>query len=77
MALHLDLAPGAQVRIGETTVTIEAKTGPRVRLRIDGPDRVTQVPAPQPTLTRPATQQRTSAVDATPRRMSAENTTPV
>jgi hypothetical protein len=73
MALYLDLVPGNQIRIADTTVTIEAKTGARIRVRIDGPDRVTQVKDPPKPFTRPATPQRTSAEDATPRRMSADN----
>lgn len=43
MALFLDLAPGAAVRVGDTTITIEAKSGARVRLRIEGPDKVEPV----------------------------------
>lgn len=61
MALYLDLAPGAAVRVGETTITVEAKSGSRTRLRIEGPDRVQQItPEVGLKLTR-----------ATPQRMSA------
>jgi len=42
MALYLDLAPGNAVRVGDTTITVEAKSGARTRLRIEGPDRVQQ-----------------------------------
>lgn len=52
MALFLDLAPGAAVRVGETTIVVEAKSGSRVRLRIEGPDKVQQV-NPGLKLTRP------------------------
>lgn len=55
MALYLDLAPGNAVRVGDTTITVEAKSGARTRLRIEGPDRVQQINEPSPLkLTRPS-----------------------
>jgi hypothetical protein len=48
MALYLDLEQGESLRIGQSTVRIESKTGKRVRLRIDGPEDVRQVKPGQP-----------------------------
>lgn len=40
MALYLDVGPDDMVRIGNTIITIERKSGQRARLRIIGPDEV-------------------------------------
>jgi len=60
MALYLDLAPGAAVRVGGTTITVEPKSGGRTRLKIEGPDKVEQV-APVGKLTRNPQPSRMSA----------------
>lgn len=50
MALFLDVGPDDQLRIGDTIVTLERKSGKRARLKIVGPDEVemTQREPPQP-----------------------------
>lgn len=35
MPLYRDVQPGDELRIGDTVISIEAKTGQRTRLRID------------------------------------------
>ena len=37
MALFINVAPGEAVRIGDATITVEAKTGKSARLRVDAP----------------------------------------
>lgn len=40
MAMFQDLRPGDSIRIGSTTITVQAKSGARSRLRIDSPEDV-------------------------------------
>lgn len=40
MALSIEVLPGERVRIGNTTITIEDKTGRRSRLRIESSEHV-------------------------------------
>jgi hypothetical protein len=35
MAMFQDLRPGDAIRIGDSTITVQAKSGSRARLRID------------------------------------------
>lgn len=54
MPLYLDVQPGESVRIGESTIAVEQKSGKRTRLRIDSPDRVEHVKADaKPAMTQP------------------------
>jgi hypothetical protein len=49
MSLHLDLAPGDTLLIGDgTRIRLEKKTGQRARLVIDSPDDVSRVKAGVP-----------------------------
>lgn len=41
MALFLDIEPGDTVRIGQSSIVLEAKSGRRARLRIDSTEDVT------------------------------------
>ena len=50
MSLFRDVAPGQALRIGDTVVQVEHKTGNRVRLRIDSPHPVEHVTAAKPQL---------------------------
>jgi hypothetical protein len=45
MAMFQDLRPGDSIRVGTTTITVQAKTGARARLRIDSPEDVQVVRA--------------------------------
>lgn len=40
MALFIDVGPGDALRVGDSYVTIERKSGARSRLRIVGPEEV-------------------------------------
>lgn len=40
MAMFQDLRPGDSIRVGATTITVQAKSGARSRLRIDSPEDV-------------------------------------
>lgn len=40
MAMFQDLRPGDSIRIGSTTITVQAKSGARSRLRIDSSEDV-------------------------------------
>lgn len=54
MPLFRDVQPGDVLRIGDTSITIEQKTGQRTRLRIDSPHDVEHVKAgARPAMTRP------------------------
>lgn len=48
MAFFTDLAPGDTLIIGGTSVTVERKSGKRVRLRVEGDADIHRVPAPEP-----------------------------
>lgn len=45
MALYRDVKPGDELRIGNTKITVETKSGQRTRLRIDSPFDVEHVKA--------------------------------
>ncbi|HRO60512.1 MAG TPA: hypothetical protein PKZ27_02765 [Rhodocyclaceae bacterium] len=48
MSFYTDLAPGDTLLIGGTLVTLEKKSGKRVRLKVEGDAKVQRVPQPQP-----------------------------
>lgn len=54
MTLYRDVQPGDTLRIGDTVIAIEQKSGQRTRMRIDSPLDVEHVKAgSRPTMTRP------------------------
>ena len=48
MALFLDVGFDDILRVGGTTITIERKSGRKVRVRLDGPDDVKMTRKPDP-----------------------------
>lgn len=57
MTLYRDVQPGDTLRIGDTVIAIEQKSGQRTRMRIDSPLEVEHLKAgARPTMTRPDVQ---------------------
>ena len=54
MALFLDVSVDDILRVGATTITVERKSGRKVRLRLDGPDDVNMTRKPDPAETQKA-----------------------
>lgn len=54
MALFLDVGFDDILRVGGTTITIERKSGRKVRVRLDGPDDVKMTRKPDPAETEKA-----------------------